>query len=314
MRLLVLVAVAFALLASACAGEAAPDGAGEVRDLWGYPVFRDEASGILVIFGTPDLGVGTHRVAFVMQDDEDLVRLPVLDVESFFHAEGARADSTGPVESARARFYEFPFGSRGLYSATLTFDRPGTWRVEALVPRPDGTVPRIAFTFPVPERPLAPDVGDLAPPSINRTLTDVGSIAELTTGAEPDPALYQKTVAQTLDEGRPFVLVFASPAFCTNALCGPQVEMLTEIREDYEERLDFIHIDIYENPHEIRGDLSRAVRSPILQEWGIETDEWTFVVGSDGRVAARFEAFAPRVELEAALQGALEADLAGAER
>ena len=53
--------------------------------------------------------------------------------------------------------------------------------------------------------------------------------------------------------------------------------------------------------HEIKGDLDRAVRNPILEQWGITSDEWTFVVDRNGRISGRFESFAPEEELEQAL-------------
>ena len=48
------------------------------------------------------------------------------------------------------------------------------------------------------------------------------------------------------------------------------------------------------------------IETPILEEWGLHTDEWTFVVNADGVVVARFEAFAPLAEVEAALAAVLE--------
>ena len=101
------------------------------------------------------------------------------------------------------------------------------------------------------------------------------------------------------------MVTFASPAFCTNALCGPQVEVLSHLRESHSDIAEFVHIDLYENPHEIKGDLSRATRSPALEEWGIVTDEWTFIVDADGKIVARFESFVPEPELEEALLAVL---------
>jgi hypothetical protein len=113
-------------------------------------------------------------------------------------------------------------------------------------------------------------------------------------------------VKNLVTNGRPFVVTFASPAFCTNALCGPQVEVLSALNDRYADQADFVHIDIYDNPHEIRGDLSRAIRNPLLKEWGVETDEWTFIVDGDGNIAAKFESFASESELQAALQTLLK--------
>ena len=276
----------------------------------GYPHYQDQATGIRIILGTPDLGVNRQRVGFVLSDESGLLRLPIARVSSYHAPSGADAPREHPRETAVARFFEFPYGVRGMYSVELTFDRPGDWVLEVRLPRPDGATALIAFAFPVAERTVAPAVGEAAPRSRNRTVLDVASLDRLTTGSEPDAALYRLSVEQAMQQGRPLVLVFASPAFCTNALCGPQVEVVSDLAARYGDRANFIHIDLYENPHEIDGDLDRAVRSPLLAEWGLETDEWTFVIDERGVVAARFEAFVTGDELEQALQRVLMAGLA----
>ena len=302
---IVLLAALAVVWATACgdgstAAVQTPTGAGSALG-GGYPEHRDAGSGISVILGTPDLAVGRHRVAFVLSDAEGLVRLPLVRVASY--APGA-ADT--PAESASAQFYEFPLGVRGIFVATLEFDRPGEWQLDVQVPRPDGTVPTLRFPFEVAERTRAPAVGDPAPRSTSRTLDDVDSIEDLSTGVDPDPAVYALSIDEALDLGRPLVVVFASPGFCTNALCGPQAEMLTELREVYAADANFIHVDLFENPQELRaGDLDVAIRTPLLAEWGLATDEWTFIVGADGRITHRFEAFTPRAELEPALRSVL---------
>jgi hypothetical protein len=161
---------------------------------------------------------------------------------------------------------------------------------------------------------VAPAIGDAAPASVNRTSSDGTPIEALTTASEPDPTLYDMTIAETLAMSRPFVVTFASPAFCTNALCGPQVEVLSELQVEYGDAAEFIHVDLYENPMEIRGDFSLAKRTPVLDEWGIHTDEWTFIVDATGRITARFEGFAPREEVEPALRAALALPEAGSSR
>ncbi len=291
-------------LAAACGGGGEPDGGAAPRAEedgagfgGGYPRYRDEASGLTAVIGTPDLGVGEQRVAFVLSDGEGLVRLPVVSVEASI--EGS------PTVSALARFHAFPEGVRGLYVAALDFDRPGEWTVEVWYPLPDGTTTGARFPLAVAERPLSPAVGEPAPASVNRTLRDAPA-AQLSTGAEPDPELYRLTIAEALAEDRPLVVVFASPGFCTNALCGPQAEVASALRERHGDRANFIHVDLFENPDEVRtGGLDAAIETPLLEEWGLKTDEWTFVIDAGGVVAARFESFAPEAELEAALLAVL---------
>jgi hypothetical protein len=97
----------------------------------------------------------------------------------------------------------------------------------------------------------------------------------------------------------------ASPAFCINAVCGPQVEVLSELEDKYKGRANFIHVDIYDNPQEIQGDLNRGRLSPPVVEWRLPSTEWSFVIDASGIITARFESFATLQEVEDALKPAL---------
>ena len=265
-----------------------------------YPRFDNEEAGLTLIFGTPDIGIGPQRVAFVLSDGGGIVKLPIASLSASF-------SGGGEAQTVVARYYDFPEGIRGLYVGELDFDQAGEWMLQVSLPRADGSRATLSFPVTVADRTSAPGVGEPAPASRNRTLADVESVNELSTGAEPDPALYELTVAEALEAGRPLVIVFASPGFCTNALCGPQAEILTALRERHGDRVNFIHVDLYENPLEIRSmGLGVAIETPLLREWGLRTPEWTFIVGADGLVAGRFEAFAPEAELEEALIALLD--------
>ncbi|MBI4306514.1 MAG: hypothetical protein HY678_09380 [Chloroflexi bacterium] len=270
-----------------------------------YPEFKDEAAGLTVIFGTPDIGVGRRRVAYVITEPDGVVRLPITALSTYFYPDRERGRRLGPVESVTARFHEFPLGTRGSYDATVNIDRAGLWGFEISFPRSGGARAVMEFTVDVPATPKAPDIGEAAPRSKNRTIASVSSINELTTASMPDRALYRATIAETITAGRPAVIVFTSPAFCTTPLCGPQVDVASRLRETYGDRVEFIHVDLYENPHEIQGDLSRARRSGVVEQWALETDEWTFVVDRQGTIAARFESFAPEEVVEEAVRSVL---------
>lgn len=272
-----------------------------------YPRYRDLQNGLITVLGTPDLGMGRRqRVSFVLSDSQGLVRLPAIQLEVLPFPEGVTRPSGEVAGTGLARFHSFPSDSRGLYSAVVDFPTAGTWGLRLAVPLPDGSVAKTVFAFEVAREARAPAVGESAPRSRNRTLADAKSVTDLSTGSAPDAAVYQQTIASALEERRPLVVVFASPGFCTNALCGPQVEQLTELRGDYGDAVSFIHVDIYENPPVVRErGIDAGVRTPLLQEWGLTTDEWTFVIDGSGVVAARFEGFAPREEVEGALRAVL---------
>ncbi len=270
----------------------------------GWTVVSEELDAVLA---TPDLGVGEQRFALVLSDSQGLIKFPVVELASYRYTDGFEGSREGPVETMLARFELFPFGTRGIYVTELDFDSPGDWSVEATVPRTDGTAETAELRFEVLQEPKSVAVGDPAPPSKNRTLSDVSDISELTTGSHHDVELYRYSVEQAIERQRPFLVVFASPAFCTNAVCGPQVELVSELREQYAADVDFIHVDLFENPHEIQGDLSRAIETSLLEEWGLISQEWTYVIGADGIVTARFENFAGAGELTEAIESAIDA-------
>ena len=255
---------------------------------------------------TPDLGVGTQRFGIVLSDDQGIIKFPIVSLTANYFPDGYDSDpDTTLSTSAAARFYEFPFGTRGIHSTDLLFDRAGLWSVSTSIPRPDGSSSAVEVRFPVAEMAYSVTVGQEAPASASRTLAGEGDIAKLTTGSHRDPELYQYSIAEAIERDRPLLIVFASPAFCTNAVCGPQVEIASELAEVYGNEVDFVHVDLYSNPHEIQGDLSVAKLTPLLEEWGLSSQEWTFIVDADGIVTHRFENFAPKPELIEALDQAI---------
>ena len=234
----------------------------------------------------------------VIEGPAGLIEFPAISVIALPEA------SPDDAQEVIARFARFPDGVRGLHVTAVDFTRPGRWHVILRIPAEDGFAD-VGLALDIPEDTSAPSVGDAAPASLSRTLLDVGNIADLSTGETPDPGLYLISVAEALQAGKPFVVVFASPGFCTNAFCGPQAEVLSEVRQRFGDAASYIHIDLYENPEQVRlGE--EPIETLILEEWGLHTDEWTFVVGADGVVSARFEAFAPLAEVEAALAAILE--------
>jgi hypothetical protein len=251
---------------------------------------------------TPDLGVGTQRFGIVLSDDKGIIKFPIVSLNANYYPDGYDSGSDDKLStSATARFYEFPFGTRGIYSTDLLFDHADLWSVSTSVPRSDGSSSLVEVRFPVAEMAISVTVGQKAPTSASRTLASEGNIAKLTTGSHRDPELYQYSIAEAIDRDRPLLIVFASPAFCTNAVCGPKVEIASELREVYGNEVDFVHVDLYSNPHEIQGDLSLAKITPLFAEWSLSSQEWTFIVDSGGIVTHRFENFAPKPELIEAL-------------
>ena len=261
------------------------------------------ADGLQAILGTGDLGVGRNRVGFVMTSEEGFVNDPTATVASWYFGDGSAAGELR--ETVRTEFHPWPYGNRGMYTADLDLDAAGKWSLDITVGDPSAGARTAELFFEVLETPEAPPVGAPAPRSVSKTEADVSSLKELATGGLQDADLYQTTIADAVQSGLPTVVVFASPAFCINAVCGPQVEVLQQLKDRYEGQANFVHVDFYENPDEIQGDLSRAVISATVQEWRLPSIEWTFVIDRQGNITARFEAFATLDEVERAFLRAL---------
>ena len=260
-------------------------------------------SGLQAIFATPDIGVGKNRFAFVLTSRTGLIRTPTATVSSIFIPEDGGGPE--PKQTALAIFRPFPLVSRGLYITSLTFDTPGRWAVEIDVLDDSGVNRTVELSFPVAETTAAPKTGAAAIASRNKTVGDVERLSQLSTGSLLDPDLYQLTIAEAVESGLPTVVVMASPAFCTNAVCGPQVEVLQQLKDQFEGRANFIHVDFYDSPEEIQGDLDRARISPTVLEWNLPSTEWSFVIDRQGIIVGRFESFTTLEELRAVLETVL---------
>ena len=246
-----------------------------------------------------DLSVGPNRVAFSLLDsDSNHVNVDEIDVATYYPADDSesQADQVG-----MARFRQWPLGGVGVYTTQVDFQTSGIWRLEVDVTGTDGSVTSGQGVFQVQEKGVTPAIGSPAPASNNKTVRDVVNLDELTSARPPDPELYSMTIAEALAIGKPIVVVFATPAFCQTATCGPQVEVVEGIKDSYKGKASFIHVEIFDNPLEVQGDLGKARHSESVKEWGLPTEPWTFVVDREGRIAAKFEAFTTSEEIEEAL-------------
>jgi hypothetical protein len=142
----------------------------------------------------------------------------------------------------------------------------------------------------------SPAVGAKAYPSKTPTLASA-PFSRLTTRRPPDRALLRSSVASSLRAHKPFVLVFATPRWCQSRICGPVVDIVDAARRRFAGRgVRFIHVEIYRDNNPAKG-FNRWV-----QEWHLPSEPWTFLVGADGRIKAKFEGAVSLPELSAAIR------------
>ena len=76
--------------------------------------------------------------------------------------------------------------------------------------------------------------------------------------------------------------------------------MLSDLSDSNSENIVFIHVEIFENPLEMKitGDPSVGVESESIIEWGISTEPWTFLIDQHGIINERYEGFVSKEELQ----------------
>ena len=189
------------------------------------------AAKTIVGMASTDLAVGDNRVVFgVIIQGQGALRDERVQVKTFLLT---ASGPEGPKQTASATFQTWPGGAGGAYVANLSFDRPGEWGLGIEASRPDGSLIRASVKVKVKETSATPSIGSAAPRSRNKTAAAVSDLTELTTDTDPDPDLYRITVAEALDAGVPLVVGFATPAYCQTATCGPQVDVLKQMKDRY---------------------------------------------------------------------------------
>jgi len=123
-------------------------------------------------------------------------------------------------------------------------------------------------------------------------------LSEVCTHDPPDD-MHQVSVADALGAHRPFVLVFATPAFCRSRICGPVLDLVLGLEPRFKDRVEFIHVEPYDLKAARTG---RFELGPAARAFGLPSEPWVFVVGADGRVAAKLEGIFGPQELEVAIR------------
>ncbi len=272
----------------------------------GWPTGPDPNAEMVPIIVSSELVVGSNRFLFGLTDTQNVpIASPELATTARFY--DLVADPSTPFAEAPGSFIWTVPDELGLYHTTADFPRAGPWGVEivaSVAGQPDTTARAI---FDVREASTTPTIGAAAPASDTPTATDAAGIAAISTDPAPNPAFYRTSVKDALAAGRPFVLVFSTPLFCTSRTCGPTMETVKAAAAPYGEQIDVIHVEPYklqliDGQPQPELDANGGFQVvPSALEWGIPVEPYVFVVGADGKLAAKFEGAIGADELQTAI-------------
>jgi len=274
---------------------------------------RDVPEQLQPLITTAELVVGVNRFAFGLLKDGKLLeaadvklRLYAIDgSESKLVAEPKVMYQTVSKLKQERAVHRHADGTahvhgddslvRGLYVAQLSFSRAGDWGIELHVSQANGAAEPVRLAVTVQDSSPTPAVGSAAPRSRNLIARDVKNLREIDTSPKPDARLHQIRIADAIKQGKPHLIVFATPQFCTSRMCGPVVDIVRSLLPTYSKRMVFIHQEIWQ-------DFAEKKMFPTVEEWRLDTEPWVFVVDRDGIIRAKFEGLVTGQELESALQ------------
>lgn len=265
-------------------------------------VSPDTSKGSVIVVNS-DIAVGVNRILFIALDSDGIPvrnsRLPV----NF-----SLKDGTNNFELKQsANFVNWPNSESGAYVSVIEFPIDGNWTMFV------GTTyqnQELFFKIPlnVQKESSSIPIGANVPSTYNKTRYDVNDIRSITSSDNPDLELYSISVGDAVLNNKYSIVTFASPMYCQTSTCGPQVDVLSNLRKEYKQDINFIHIEVYDRNYNNEGELIKVSISPILDTWGLKSEPYTFVLSLTGKVMMKYEGFVTEKELKTFIRSSLNID------
>jgi hypothetical protein len=187
-----------------------------------------------------------------------------------------------------------PRGAPGFYAAELDIPSTGQWAVAALVD--DGST-RAAASGSVTVLSESVAQAGTEAMSVETPVARTEAGRELICSRNPPDPMHYISLDKALENGKPTVVNFGTPALCTSRICGPVVdEQLVVFNEIGREKANFIHVEIYPDQE------APTDPAPAFVAWGFPSEPWTLVIDGDGIIRAAFEGPVVAAQIRAALE------------
>jgi len=263
-------------------------------------------AGNKVGFATSVLVPGTQRLAFGVLDRRNafvygktavyIARTPDAPARGPYVAPGDALVTKPAFRSQTAASETSPIAA--IYSARVPFPKSGQWAI-LVVTRRGARLLGAPSIVDVKSSSPVPDVGEHPPPVDTETTAGAGGNEKaIDTRVPAAPELHRVSFKDVVGK-RPVALLFATPQLCQSRVCGPVVDIALQMREQYGDRMAFIHQEVYED-----NVVANGLREP-LKQFHLETEPWLFTVKRDGTVAARLEGSFGVNEFRRAVEAAL---------
>jgi len=232
-----------------------------------------------------------NRVPFTIGDSTGAFRADVpetLDVELW-----------GPTSDNQVLTTTLPALGEGLprryYALAVTLDE-GVYQVRSSV---DGTP--LDFNFQIQAAAEIPLVqpGDPLPSVVTPTTDDDQGVTPICTRLPDACSFHDQTLEAALTTGQPTALLISTPQFCQTAVCGPVLDILLGLAEEFP-GLQYVHAEVFENPGE--GVSAGAATTDAVNAFGLSFEPSFYVADGSGALVERLDFIFAEEEMRAALE------------
>lgn len=216
----------------------------------------------------------SQRLAFAVLDQDQTPIKGVTEVEVAFSPE-VKPDYT---KRLRATLHSDGIEDRPYFAASPDFDRAGPWTFRVFVGDRHADA---AFEVADPTKVAVPVPGAAMIATPTPTAADHRGVEPICTRQPPCP-FHEVSLDAALAEKKPLVALFATPALCQSATCGPVLDILMAEAPAYAGRVRFLHVEIFADP-------TGKVLAPAVKAYHLENEPFLFLAGSDGIVKDRLD-------------------------
>jgi len=289
-----------AAVAAACTGDKNPVPTTPPATPGSIAAFRQGAKELSLLTGlgdNKDDAIQTGKSTYIFDLSTNDQKLIVGGTPQIYIAKDEVSKAMGPFPATWTLFTGYEqTGDKspqslipGIYWGEIEIPSAGTWTIAAVTN--DNGKPAIGVGHAIVVDDPVAAVGSQAISARTPVATTPAAIAKICT-RDPVDDMHSISLDEALTNGKPTVVSFATPKFCSSRLCGPVVdEQLLVFQKVGKDAANFIHVEEFPTQ-----DVSKP--APAFLKWGFQNEPWVIVIDGGGTIRARFlgPAVAPMIE------------------
>lgn len=236
--------------------------------------------------GLPVVGDGEELPVRVIKSGELVSELTVTGRVVAHEHTGDQAD-TGHEHASILRYYALRtiFGEPGVYDIEVSFGDTSASLPIQIFPPDEVKIASVGDKFPQIETPTIKNQLNVDPICSRVPVCDLHSVS-----------------AAEVIGSKPSAILIATPAFCATQYCGPVLDVLLEELGGFPD-VEFIHVEVFENPREVGGDYNDPNIRPAatLEALNLEFEPSLYLVNERGVIIDRIDNVFDADELRLAL-------------